>query len=144
MRKIISFVTSELGRIVFGIAFFIPALITDCVGLKTGALILYTVALIISGYMVFADAVRGIIRRDLLDEKFLMSIAAIGAMFVGEASEGVAVMLFFLIGEYFEHKAVAKSRKSIHSLMDIRPDEACVVTQEKRSISMLMTLRLGL
>lgn len=128
MRKIISFVTSELGRIVLGIAFFIPALITDYVGLKTGALILYTVALIISGYMVFADAVRGIIRRDLLDEKFLMSIAAIGAMFVGEASEGVAVMLFFLIGEYFEHKAVAKSRKSIHSLMDIRPDEACVVT----------------
>lgn len=128
MIKVVSFITSELGRIILGLFFFIPALITDYVGLKTVALILYIAALIISGYMVFADAVRGIIRRDLLDEKFLMSVAAIGAMFVGESSEGVAVMLFFLIGEYFEHKAVAKSRKSIRSLMDIRPDEACVLT----------------
>ncbi len=134
MRNAISFVTNELGRIILGLAFFIPALITDHLGLKTVALILYIVSLIISGFKVFVDAVRGIIRRDLLDEKFLMSIAAIGAMFVGEASEGVAVMLFFLVGEYFEHKAVAKSRKSIRSLMDIRPDEACVIigNEEKR------------
>ncbi len=127
MRKISSFATSELGRIVLGLMFFIPALITDYAGVGVLPFIFYIAALIISGYMVFIDAVRGIIRRDLLDEKFLMSVAAIGAMFVGEASEGVAVMLFFLVGEFFEHKAVAKSRKSIRSLMDIRPDEACVV-----------------
>lgn len=127
MRKVKSFVASELGRIILGLAFFISALITEYAGSNTSALILYIISLIISGSKVFVDAVRGIIRRDLLDEKFLMSIAAVGAMFVGEASEGVAVMLFFLVGEYFEHKAVAKSRKSIRSLMDIRPDEACIL-----------------
>ena len=127
MRKVISFVTSELGRIIFGLIFFIPAFICDYFGIKILPLVLYIAALVIAGASVFVDAVRGILRRDLLDEKFLMSIASVGAMFVGEASEGVAVMLFFLIGEYFEHKAVAKSRKSIRSLMDIRPDEACVL-----------------
>ena len=78
----------------------------------------------------FIDAVRGILRRDLLDEKFLMSIASIGAMVVGECREGVAVMLFFLVGETFEHYAVRKSRASIRSLMDICPDEARVLTDD--------------
>jgi Cd2+/Zn2+-exporting ATPase len=91
---------------------------------------LYIVALIISGGEVFFGAVKGILRRDLLDEKFLMSLASIGAMIVGEWSEGVAVMLFFLIGETFEHHAVRKSRSSIRALMDICPDEACVLTDD--------------
>lgn len=127
MKKITTFITSELGRIIFGLLFFISAFICEHLGVKILPLVLYIAALIISGAPVFIDAVRGILRRDLLDEKFLMSIASVGAMFVGEASEGVAVMIFFLVGEYFEHKAVAKSRKSIRLLMDIRPDEACVV-----------------
>ena len=97
-------------------------------------LALYVVALILSGGRVFVDAVRGILRRDLLDEKFLMSIASIGAMIVGEWREGVAVMLFFLVGETFEHYAVRKSRASIRSLMDICPDEACVITDDGEEI----------
>lgn len=80
-----------------------------------------------AGGKVFVDAIKGILRRDLLDEKFLMSIASIGAMIVGEWSEGVAVMIFFLVGETFEHYAVRKSRSAIKSLMDICPDEACVL-----------------
>ncbi|MBE6645915.1 MAG: cadmium-translocating P-type ATPase [Ruminococcaceae bacterium] len=131
MKKLISFLSGELGRILLALAFFISALAVDYVdriySFSFRAFILYVIALLIAGIPVFMDAIRGILRRDLLDEKFLMSIASVGAMIVGECSEGVAVMLFFLVGEYFEHKAVAKSRKSIRALMDIRPDEATVL-----------------
>ena len=127
MKKVASFLISEAGRIVIGLVFFITAFILDALSVEILPLIFYLVALLAAGIAVFIDAVRGIIRGDLLDEKFLMSIASIGAMIVGEYSEGVAVMLFFLVGEYFEHKAVSKSRKSIRALMDIRPDEATVV-----------------
>ena len=91
----------------------------------------------------FIDAVRGILRRDLLDEKFLMSIASIGAMVVGECREGVAVMLFFLVGETFEHYAVRKSRASIRSLMDICPDEACVLTDDGEEIMDAEDVKIG-
>lgn len=127
MRKIISFITSESGRIAVGGALLSSALITERLDLAPASLILYILALAASGYRVYIDAVKGIFRGDFLDEKFLMSIASLGAMIVGERSEGVAVMLFFLVGELFEHKAVAKSRKKIRSLMDICPDEAVVI-----------------
>jgi len=129
MKKLLSFINSELGRIIFGFSLFISALLVDFLtDYSYLALGLYIAALLISGYSVFLDAIRGILRRDFLDEKFLMLIASVGAMIVGEWSEGVAVMLFFLVGEFFEHKAVGKSRKSIRALMDIRPDTACVTT----------------
>ena len=69
-----------------------------------------------------------------MDEKFLMSVASIGAMIIGDMSEGVAVMLFFLLGEIFEKKAVRKSRSSIKSLMYIRPDEATVIIDGKEEV----------
>lgn len=135
MRKFWNFLCGELSRIIIGAAFFALAIafehiprVAELVWLSLG---FYIVALLIAGLPVFIDAVRGILRRDLLDEKFLMSIASVGAFFVGEYSEGVAVMLFFLVGEYFEHKAVGKSRRSIRALMDIRPDEACVIEDGK-------------
>lgn len=135
MKKIVSYLSSEPGRIVSGFAFFVFALLLDnLTDYSYFALSLYIVALIISGFPVFLGAIRGIIRRDFLDEKFLMLIASVGAMIVGEWSEGVAVMLFFLVGEFFEHKAVEKSRKSIRSLMDIRPDTACVVKDGKEEV----------
>lgn len=128
MKKILSFFRSELGRIFIGLLFFVTALLFDYLdryaSFSLRAFVFYIIALLVCGLPVFSDAVRGILRRDLLDEKFLMSIASVGAIIVGEASEGVAVMLFFLVGEYFEHRAVAKSRESIRALMDIRADEA--------------------
>ena len=127
MRSIISFLKSEIGRISLGFSVFIAAVLCDRFNFSIAALVLYIAALIVSGIAVFADAVRGILRRDFLDEKFLMTLASVGAMIVGEFSEGVAVMLFFLVGEYFEHKAVKKSRKSIKSLMAICPDTANVL-----------------
>ena len=128
MKKLFDFLKTDIARIVLGLIFFVSALILEQNAFGYGSLALYISALLISGYSVFFDAVRGIIRRDLLDEKFLMSIASIGAMIVGEWREGVAVMLFFLVGETFEHYAVRRSRASIRSLMDICPDEACVLT----------------
>lgn len=127
MKKFLNFLKSDIARITVSLIFFISALILEQKVSPWGALALYIVALVLSGGRVFVDAVRGILRRDLLDEKFLMSIASIGAMIVGEWREGVAVMLFFLVGETFEHHAVRKSRASIRSLMDICPDEACVL-----------------
>ena len=133
MTKLKALFTSELPRIVIGLLFFVSGLAVDYftrhLSFSVWAALLYILALAVSGYSVFIDAVRGIIRGDLLDEKFLMSVASVGAMIIGDMTEGVAVMLFFLVGEYFEHKAVARSRRSIRSLMDIRPDEATVITE---------------
>ena len=134
MKKIVSWFLSELGRMVSAFVFFAAALAIDAfTGYTYLALLLYIIALVIAGFPVFLGAFRGILRRDFLDEKFLMLIASVGAMIVGEWSEGVAVMLFFLVGEFFEHKAVGKSRKSIRSLMDIRPDTACVMSEGKET-----------
>ena len=128
MIKRLSRILGEIPRIIISSALFATALITEKLSLDTVALILYILALAVAGLPVLASAIRGILRRDLLDEKFLMSIASVGAMIVGEWSEGVAVMLFFLIGETFEHSAVRRSRSSIRALMDICPDEATVLT----------------
>ena len=117
----------ELFRIITGLLFFIPGAVLSHLGYTYPSLALLILAFLVSGLPVLGGAVRGIIRGDLLDEKFLMSIASIGAFIIGEATEGVAVMIFFLVGEYFEHKAVRRSRRSIKELLDICPDTARVL-----------------
>lgn len=121
MRKLLK---NEPLKIIIGLCLFVPGLILEHLGFTTSALCLFIPALLVSGLSVFIDAVRGILRRDFLDEKFLMSVASVGAIAIGEAEEGVAVMLFYLVGEWFMHLAVKRSRKSIKSLMDICPDTA--------------------
>lgn len=108
------------GAIVYIIALLLPA---DITWLQLSAFIL---CFLIVGGDVAYGAVRNILRGKVFDENFLMSIASIGAFFVGEFPEGVAVMLFYQVGELFQGYAVNKSRKSIASLMDIRPDYANV------------------
>ena len=125
--KISRLIENDKFKIIFGSVFFVGALILDAVELALAAFVLYAAALLSSGLSVYIDAVRGVVRRDFLDEKFLMSVASIGAVIVGEMSEAVAVMLFFAVGEAFEHKAVSSSRKKIRALMDICPDTATVV-----------------
>jgi Cd2+/Zn2+-exporting ATPase len=88
--------------------------------------VLFTLSYIIVGYDVVLNAFKTIFRGNVFDENFLMSIASIGAFYIGEFPEGVAVMLFYQVGELFQSYAVDKSRKSIASLMDIRPDYANV------------------
>lgn len=87
---------------------------------------LYLVPYLIIGYDILKKAVKGIIKGQIFDENFLMAVATVGAVALGEFSEGAAVMLFYQIGELFQSVAVGKSRKNITSLMDIRPDYANV------------------
>ena len=87
---------------------------------------IYMIAYIIVGLEIIKKAVRNIRRGKIFDENFLMTVATIGAFLIGEFPEAVAVMLFYQIGELFQSYAVDKSRKSIASLMDIRPDFANV------------------
>ena len=86
--------------------------------------ILFILSYIIVGFEILIKALRNIIRGKVFDENFLMSVATIGAFAIGEFPEAVAVMLFYQIGELFQSYAVDKSRKSIATLMDIRPDYA--------------------
>ncbi len=86
--------------------------------------IFYFMSYLVVGGEVLKKAGRNILKGRIFDENFLMSIATIGAFIIGEFPEGVAVMLFYQIGEFFQHLAVNRSRKSIAQLMDIRPDYA--------------------
>lgn len=129
MNRFLNLIQKPLFKITAAAVFLLSAVITEAYFTPI-AVCLYLISLIICGGEVFVDAVRGILRRDLLDEKFLMSIASVGAMIVGEFSEGVAVMLFFLVGETFESVAVRRSRNSIKALMDFCPDEANLLTDE--------------
>jgi len=87
-------------------------------------LIIFLTSYVIVGGSVILRAVKGIVQGQVFSEYFLMSVATIGAFFVGEYPEGVAVMLFYIVGEMLQDKAVDHSRKSISALMDIRPDYA--------------------
>ena len=88
--------------------------------------IIFVISYLIVGFEILKKAIRNILRGKVFDENFLMSVATMGAFAIGEYPEAVAVMLFYQIGELFQSYAVDKSRKSIASLMDIRPDYANV------------------
>lgn len=89
--------------------------------------ILYLIPYFVIGYDILRKAVKGILKGQVFDENFLMAIATIGAIGLKEFREGVAVMLFYQVGELFQSCAVGKSRKNIAALMDIRPDYANVM-----------------
>ena len=97
---------------------------------------LFILSYILVGYDILKKAFRNITRGKVFDENFLMAVATIGAFFVGKLEEAVAVMLFYQIGEVFQSYAVNKSRKSIASLMDIRPDYAnLLIGKEIKKVS---------
>ena len=114
----------KLFRIILS---FILVLLTFCFDFSnTWNIIIYILAYLIVGFDVIIKAIKNIIQGHILDENFLMSIATIGAFYIGTYLEAVAVMLFYQIGELFQSYAVDKSRKSISDLMDIRSDYANV------------------
>lgn len=99
-------------------------------------LAIYLLAYLLVGAEVLVTSLRNIMRGQVFDENFLMSIATVGAFAIGEYPEGVAVMLFYQIGEFFQDAAVNNSRKSIEALMDIRPDYANLkVGEEYKKVS---------
>lgn len=120
----------KLLRILLGAALFVAAVIIDSrwSGIYADAgLIAFLAAFLVCGGDVVKKAAMNITKGQVFDENFLMSVATVGAFFVGEYPEGVAVMLFYQVGEWFQSYAVNRSRKSIRELMDIRPDYANVM-----------------
>jgi Cd2+/Zn2+-exporting ATPase len=121
-KKISSESQKELIRIGIGSTLFAIALVFKFS--PTIEFILFLTSYLTVGGEVVLRAVKGILNGQLFDENFLMSIATIGAFAIGEYPEGVAVMLFYTVGEFFQDLAVNRSRRSIAELMDIRPDYA--------------------
>lgn len=113
----------DLIKILCGTVFFVIGL---CISNPVVSLVSFFTAFIIVGLEVLVNAVKNILHGEFFDENFLMGLATIGAFAIGEYPEGVAVMLFYQIGEFFQHLAVHRSKESIAELMDIRPDLANV------------------
>lgn len=111
-----------LLRIIISFILLIAVKIINLQGIAE--IIAYLIPYAVIGWDILWKSVRNICHGQIFDENFLMAVATIGAMFTGDFSEGVAVMLFYQVGELFQSYAVGRSRKSISSLMDIRPDYA--------------------
>ena len=118
-----------LYRIIIAVLLWGAASLVPLSGLVR--VIAFLIPYAVIGYDVLWNAVRNILNGQVFDENFLMAIATVGAFCIGEYPEGVAVMLFYQIGELFQSIAVGKSRKSIAALMDIRPDTATVLRNEE-------------
>ena len=123
----------ELQKILTALAIFFAMMLVDKTGLcpqifahRLPSLIAYLIPYLLCGYDVVRKALLGIRNRQPMDESLLMFVATIGAFATGENSEAVAVMAFYLVGEWFQKYALGKSRKNIASLMDIVPEEANV------------------
>lgn len=113
----------SIGGIIFATAFFIE--------LPWLRFLLFLIAYFISGWRVLIAFLKNFVKGNLFDEKFLMSVATIGAFTIGQFAEAVAVMLFYETGEFFQDLAVDNSKKSIKSLLDLRPDYANVMRNGK-------------
>ena len=114
----------ELAVIIAATAVFTVAFLMQATG--ADRFLIFLAAYLIAGGEILWKAVKNILRGEIFDENFLMGIATLGAMAIGEYPEAVMVMILYRIGEYFQGLAVKKSRKSITDLMDIRPDHANV------------------
>lgn len=113
----------NLYRIISALAFYVALRIINVENPYLD-FFLYLIPYLIVGYDVLKGAIHGILNKQVFDENFLMAVATVGAIGLGEYPEAVAVMLFYQIGELFQSYAVGKSRKNISNLMDIRPDYA--------------------
>ena len=113
---------TNLIRIIVSVVLVIGVWVSPLTGWLEG--VLYLIPYFIVGYDILLKAVKGIFRGQVFDENFLMAVATVGAMALGDWREGCAVMVFYQIGELFQSYAVGKSRRSISDLMDIRPDYA--------------------
>ena len=110
-----------------GVLFALGLILDKTVGLGYYSLLFYIPAYLIAGYDVLWRAVKNLVRGRALDENLLMMVATVGAFAVGDFPEGAAVMLFYQVGELFNDMAVEKPRRSISSVLSMRPDSACVL-----------------
>lgn len=121
----------QLYRILTAVLIFLPVLWIPMN--ETGKFIGFLVCYAVIGWDIIWKAISNILHGQVFDENFLMTVATVGAMCLGDYKEGVAVMLFYQVGELFQSYAVSKSRRSIAGLMDIRPDYANVVREGKET-----------
>lgn len=120
----------QLYRIIISGVLLLFSILVD-INVKYINSIIFIVAYLIIGYDILLKALRNIKRGKVFDENFLMSVATVGALCIGNLPEAVSVMLFYQVGELFQSYAVNQSRKSVASLMDIRPDYANVIRNDK-------------
>lgn len=122
-----------LVRIIVALVLLAGVILLDKLALlpQWTMIVLYLVPYFVIGYDILWKALKGIKNRQVFDENFLMAVATVGALCLQEFKEGVAVMLFYQIGELFQSVAVGKSRKNIAALMDIRPDYANLMVDGK-------------
>lgn len=122
-----------LVRIIVALVLLAGVILLDKLALlpQWTMIVLYLVPYLVIGYDILWKALKGIKNRQVFDENFLMAVATVGALCLQEFKEGVAVMLFYQIGELFQSVAVGKSRKNIAALMDIRPDYANLMVDGK-------------
>ena len=117
---------SNLIRLFLGAVCFLAAIVLEKT-LQQDMIYVFAAAFCVLGFDVVFKALRNLVKGQVFDENFLMSIATIGAFVIGEAPEAAGVMLFYQVGEFFQERAVEKSKKSIADLMDIRPDYANLI-----------------
>ena len=122
-----------LVRIIVALVLLAGVILLDKLAMlpQWAMIVLYLVPYFVIGYDILWKALKGIKNRQVFDENFLMAVATVGALCLQEFKEGVAVMLFYQIGELFQSVAVGKSRKNIAALMDIRPDYANLMVDGK-------------
>ena len=122
-----------LVRVIVALVLLAGVILLDKLALlpQWAMIVLYLVPYFVIGYDILWKALKGIKNRQVFDENFLMAVATVGALCLQEFKEGVAVMLFYQIGELFQSVAVGKSRKNIAALMDIRPDYANLMVDGK-------------
>ena len=134
-----------LALLVEHLPFFAPGRLAPALGIasaqetvalavRAAYIVLYLAAYLACGRNVVLGAAANIRRGKVFDEQFLMTVASLGAVLLGEFAEAVAVMLFYIVGEYFQDFAVDKSRRSISALMDIRPDHATLLADGARTV----------
>ncbi len=121
----------EKKSLILGVGAFAAALIAGAVGLDILAALGFVAAYIVLGKEVVSTAVKNLTKGHVFDENFLMSLATIGAFCIGEFPEAAGVMLFYRVGEYFEHRAVARSRSQIMEAVDLRPEVVHLVEGEE-------------
>lgn len=121
----------EVIKIVISFVLFLIALLVPFANANWISIVLYVFSYLLVGLEIVLKAIKNIFKGKVFDEHFLMAVATLGAFAIGEFPEAVAVMLFYQLGEMFQDYAVDKSKKSIASLMDIRPDYANVKCEDK-------------
>ena len=122
--------SDDKNAILLGAALFAAGLILNSFGLGWGAVPTFLLSYVVLGREVLATAWKNLVKGHVFDENFLMSIATIGALLIQEWPEAVGVMLFYRIGEYFEEKAVARSRSQIMEAVDLRPEVVILASGE--------------